>query len=144
MESNFFERKGSHYCAVLLEYEPMISQDENMSYKPVEKREDNFKNLLKEEDWPLFKRLREWRGEVSKKEGVPPYIIFTNKQLAKIAFTRPVSLNALQQIEGVGNVKIWKEDNWHHIVFWKIGRCDGKGIRKWLRNSSCLSNGSIL
>ena len=53
----------------------------------------------------MFKRLREWRGETSKAERVPPYIIFTNMQLAKIAITRPESLNALQGIEGVGNVK---------------------------------------
>ena len=60
---------------------------------------------MTENDWPLFEVLREWRGESSKKEGVPPYIIFTNIQLAKIAVTRPTSLNALQDIEGIGNAK---------------------------------------
>ncbi len=104
-ESSFFTRKNDHYWTVIVEYEhngvgitPTIPSEEKS-------KKDDYKKILGEDDWPLFKALREWRGEKSKDEGVPPYIIFTNMQLAKISITRPVSLNALQQIEGIGNAK---------------------------------------
>jgi ATP-dependent DNA helicase RecQ len=75
------------------------------------KKDEKYKEILTENDWPIFKRLKEWRAEKCKKEGVPPYIVFTNLQLAKIAATRPTSLNAIQQIEGIGNSKREKYGN---------------------------------
>ena len=45
---------------------------------------------------------------MSKKEGIPPYIICNNVQLARIVVKRPSSLNALQEIEGIGKSKIEK------------------------------------
>ncbi|MEO1610446.1 MAG: HRDC domain-containing protein, partial [Pseudomonadota bacterium] len=38
-------------------------------------------------------------------EGVPPYVICTNKELAAIAARRPQTLAALMQIEGFGKAK---------------------------------------
>jgi superfamily II DNA helicase RecQ len=38
---------------------------------------------------PLFNQLREWRRERCKRDGVPPYIVCTNKQLAQMAVQRP-------------------------------------------------------
>lgn len=61
-----------------------------------EKKEEGYKTILTDADWPLFKMLKEWRGEESKKEGVPSYIICNNMQLARISVMRPTSLNALQ------------------------------------------------
>jgi superfamily II DNA helicase RecQ len=104
-EGYFFERKDDQYWTIILEYAG-VSDSPALSYaKKGVKRDERYKELLNETDWPIFNRLREWRAEQSKKEGVPPYIIFTNIQLAHIAVTRPESLNALQEIEGVGNSK---------------------------------------
>ncbi|MGB7000854.1 MAG: HRDC domain-containing protein [Halobacteriota archaeon] len=64
--------------------------------------------MLTERDWPLFNVLREWRAERCKEGGIPPYVICTNLQLAKMTVTRPSSLNALQGIEGIGKSKIEK------------------------------------
>jgi superfamily II DNA helicase RecQ len=104
-ESQFFERKNCQFWTVIVEYVPTTVSGGVVSQKTAAKKEENYKEILTETDWPLFKRLKEWREETSKAEGVPPYIVFTNLQLAKIAVTRPESLNSLQQIEGVGNVK---------------------------------------
>ena len=104
-ESHFFERKNDYFWTVIIEYTAVSPSSRSVSGKTEPKREEEYKALLTENDWPLFKVLREWRGETSKKEGVPPYIIFTNMQLAKIAVTRPKSLNALQEIEGIGTAK---------------------------------------
>jgi superfamily II DNA helicase RecQ len=78
--------------------------------------------LLSENDWPLFKVLREWRGELSKKEGIPPYIICTNIKLAKLAVMRPSSLNGLQEIDEYwqGNIKLFKTLDLFYVIkiFW--------------------------
>ena len=103
--SHFFARKNDYFWTVIVEYKMICTSSPAIPGKIETKRDERYKEILTENDWPLFNRLREWRGEVSKKEGVPPYIIFTNIQLAKIAVTQPGSLNALQEIEGVGNAK---------------------------------------
>ena len=104
-ESYFYERKNDHYWTVVVHYKFAAASSPAIPGKSRQKRDEKYKELLTENDWPLFKRLKEWRGEVSKKQGVPPYIIFNNVQLAKIAVTRPKSLNAIQEIEGIGNAK---------------------------------------
>ena len=57
---------------------------------------------------PLFNTLRQWRNEKSKKDGVPPYIILNNKQLAEISQRRPQSKYDLMKVEGIGKAKVEK------------------------------------
>jgi superfamily II DNA helicase RecQ len=107
-ESHFFERKSEYFWTVLVEYRPMaISQMEPVR-KTEKGRDKSYKELLTENDWPLFNVLRERRAERCKEEGIPPYVICTNLQLAKITATRPSSLNALQGIEGIEKSKLEK------------------------------------
>lgn len=56
----------------------------------------------------FFNLFRERRSKKSKKEGVPPYVIFTNNQLASIVKKRPQSLSELSEIEGIGKAKLEK------------------------------------
>ena len=102
-DAQLIQRKTDHYWTILVEYEPSLPG--GTQPLPSKKKKDGYKDLMTEGDWPLFEALREWRGETSRKEGVPSYILFTNVQLAKIATLRPVSLNALQQINGIGKAK---------------------------------------
>lgn len=84
-ESRFFESKGEFFWTVLLEYRASSAPVQvKQGVEKVEKKEDGYKEILSDADWPLFKMLKEWRGEESKKEGVPPYIICNNMQLARI------------------------------------------------------------
>jgi superfamily II DNA helicase RecQ len=104
-KSNFFERQKDFFWTIVVEYKHAGSKSGTYPEKYRIKQDETYKDILSENDWPLFKRLREWRGEVSKAQGIPPYIICRNMQLAKIAVTRPKSLNALQEIKGIGNAK---------------------------------------
>lgn len=56
----------------------------------------------------MFNILREWRSKRSREEGVPPYILFTNKQLVEIVNGKPSSLTDLEKVNGVGSVKVKK------------------------------------
>ncbi len=55
---------------------------------------------------PLFGRLREWRLAVSKEQGVPAYVVFSDATLQAIAAARPASRGELAGIPGVGAVKL--------------------------------------
>ncbi len=56
-------------------------------------------------DRELFERLRAWRLETAKTQGVPPYVIFHDKTLALIAVEKPASEAALRAVPGIGETK---------------------------------------
>lgn len=57
-------------------------------------------------DPQLFERLRQLRRELAEEEGVAPFVIFHDKTLRNIAGHKPVTLAALQEIPGIGEVKV--------------------------------------
>ncbi len=66
---------------------------------------ENFSKNYKVND-KLFDSLREWRREVSIKHGVPAYVIFHDTVLEEIARTKPIDLDDLARIPGVGQSKL--------------------------------------
>jgi superfamily II DNA helicase RecQ len=46
--------------------------------------------------------------EISTKEGIPTYAVFTNEQLAEIARKRPQEMSKLKEVEGVGESRLQK------------------------------------
>jgi superfamily II DNA helicase RecQ len=107
-ESHFFERKNEYFWTVLVEYRTLVTTKTESIRENDAKKVEHYKDMLTDNDWPLFNMLREWRSERSKKEGIPPYIICNNVQLARITVKRPSSLNALLEIEGIGRGKTEK------------------------------------
>ena len=55
---------------------------------------------------PLFERLRSWRAEQAREQGVPAYIVFGDATLRGIAVTRPATIAELGGISGVGEKKL--------------------------------------
>ena len=53
-------------------------------------------------DETLFEALRAWRLEQARAQGVAPFIVFHNRHLRAIAAHRPVTLEALSELKGVG------------------------------------------
>ena len=56
----------------------------------------------------VFEDLRALRRELATKNGVPPYVIFSDKTLIAMANTLPQSFSELLTISGVGEVKLEK------------------------------------
>ncbi len=56
----------------------------------------------------LFSRLREARKLVADQEGLPPYALFTNEQLAEVARRLPRSQGALREVPGIGVARVEK------------------------------------
>ena len=58
-------------------------------------------------DWtPVGERLRAWRRDRAREDGVPPYVVFHDSVLHQIADAKPSSIGELSQIPGVGPAKL--------------------------------------
>ncbi len=58
------------------------------------------------EESALYERLRAWRREKAREEGVPAYVVFHDRVLYAIARAQPRSLAALAEVPGVGPAKL--------------------------------------
>ncbi|PWK59758.1 DNA helicase RecQ [Roseicyclus mahoneyensis] len=71
-------------------------------------RSPQVKMLVSEEDAPLRSALKAKRRALAEGARVPAYVIFTDKTLIEMAETRPVTLDAMARIGGVGATKLEK------------------------------------
>lgn len=90
IREHFFIKDDAPYLAMIVSYSMPTQAPQQASGDS--KRDESWRDMIAEADVPLFNALRDWRNERSKKEGIPPYIIFTNRQLAAIVTARPQSL----------------------------------------------------
>ena len=92
----FFQHEGHPYWSVLIEYEPLLTEEERRPRAPD----------LAEERRHLLTRLQEWRKERAERDGVPVFLVATNAQLLEVAQRAPTTLEALRQINGFGRKKV--------------------------------------
>ncbi|MDP6775696.1 MAG: HRDC domain-containing protein [Candidatus Latescibacteria bacterium] len=108
IRDHFFVKDQSPYLAVVVTYN-LLGLEEGQTARTQQKdrgRREEWREILQEPDWPLFNALRDWRNGQGKEEGVPPYVVCTNRQLAEIAHRRPPSLSKLATTEGLGKAKV--------------------------------------
>lgn len=53
----------------------------------------------------IFERLRALRLEIAKENGIPPYVVFSDKTLKEMAEKLPLDKEAMLEVSGVGEVK---------------------------------------
>jgi superfamily II DNA helicase RecQ len=68
----------------------------------------DYRLLLDEPTFAIFSALREIRKKIAEKEGVPPYAVFTNEELAEMAKLEKRDVASIQKINGIGVKKIEK------------------------------------
>ena len=68
----------------------------------------DYREKLSPEDFAVFDRLRTFRKEIARRDGVPVYAIFTNAQLAEMVVTEVKDEVGLRCIEGVGTERVQK------------------------------------
>ena len=59
-------------------------------------------------DRALFDTLKALRLRIAREQNLPPYVIFHDKTLIAMATRRPLYLDSLAQIPGVGQSKLQK------------------------------------
>jgi superfamily II DNA helicase RecQ len=107
IKSYFFIRNEIPYLTLVIQYYP-LRQELDPKLKPQGMRSEAWRQELTEMDMGLFNILRNWRSERARKEGLPPYVLFTNRQLTQLVKTRPQSLAALSAIESFGQSRVDK------------------------------------
>lgn len=60
------------------------------------------------EEMEIYKELKAYRLEMSRKENIQPYIIYNNKQLEDLIQKMPRTIEQLQKVSGFGEVKTSK------------------------------------
>ena len=65
-------------------------------------------SLVTEKDEPLFINLRQKRKELAVAMNVPSYIVFSDKTLIEMASKKPVTIDEMSLISGVGQKKLLK------------------------------------
>ncbi|KGR81869.1 DNA helicase RecQ [Lysinibacillus odysseyi] len=78
-----------------------------MGKRKVLRRSAPVVKAISDED-PLFEHLRNIRKEISTNEGVPPYVVFSDKTLKELSAKRPTTPEDFLAINGVGANKLEK------------------------------------
>lgn len=99
---HFFVQAGKPELVVVLEYE---DRTEGRRGEAAPRREREPRKELPAAARPVYDRLREWRSLRARQDGVPVYVVFSNRELAAIAVATPATKEALRAIEGVGKGK---------------------------------------
>jgi len=104
IRDHLFIKNDSPYITLIIHCHDSTDKT-SQAAKPVN-TDESWKEILKPHELPLFNTLRTWRAERAKKDGIPPYIICTNRQLAEMVGRRPQSLSGLAEIKGFGKAKV--------------------------------------
>ena len=94
---------GSYWC-FCVEYIDQASKPSSPFPQKKGERID-YKDILSENDFVIFSKIRDLRKELALAESIPVYTICTNDQLAQMVLNQCSSLSSLQQISGFGEAK---------------------------------------
>lgn len=104
VDRQFMQAGTSSAWAVWLSFEPAGEGRP----PPARRGKVDYREVLNEQDFAVFARLRGLRKEMAEREGVPPYNLFTNEQLAELVLRRVGSAAAMREIPGVGEARTEK------------------------------------
>jgi superfamily II DNA helicase RecQ len=68
----------------------------------------DYRQVLGEEEFVRFAKLRELRKTIAQQEAIPAYAIFTDEELAGIAQLADISVTSIQTVKGIGEKKAQK------------------------------------
>jgi ATP-dependent DNA helicase RecQ len=100
---HFFMHEKIPYLTVLLAYRLITDDERRKRIRRVDPRMD-----LDDQEKAVYDALRTWRATRARQEGIPPYMIANNKQLAKMIKLGATTKSALAKVDGIGDVKIVK------------------------------------
>lgn len=85
-----------------------IDTEQNIQKSFPLKEKVDYKNVLDENTFAQFSKLREVRKKMAQDDAVPAYAVFTNEELAEIAKLEELNEKALLTINGIGEKRIEK------------------------------------
>lgn len=98
---HFFHQENVPHLLLIVHYRPYREPGTGRARSG----ESGIRQELSELDRALFDKLRAWRNARAMADGIPPFVILTNRNLGEIARRRPQSLTDLCKINGIGDAK---------------------------------------
>jgi superfamily II DNA helicase RecQ len=85
---------------------PSAAGATDATVRRAEGRKVDYREVLSPAEFTVYDRLRQLRKQLAEAEGLPPYAVFTNEQLAAMVQQRVLNQQALGAIDGVGEGRI--------------------------------------
>ncbi len=121
IKKSLVTQEDQSYWSFLIEYvEKEINAERSVKYTG--KATIDYKDLLSEEDFTKYVRLKELRKELSEKNKIAVYNVFNNAQLAEMITAKAKTKADLSKISGVGDSKLEKFGEDFLKVLVKINR----------------------
>lgn len=103
--NHFFIHEKTPYLTLIVSYRDVAVDERRKTAAPGRPERKDHREDLDEPEKKAYDALRVWRVVRAKQDGVPPYIVATNGQLAKFVRVRADSKTALMKADGFGEVK---------------------------------------
>ncbi|MCC6460425.1 MAG: HRDC domain-containing protein [Saprospiraceae bacterium] len=68
----------------------------------------DYKQVLDEDTFRRFSKMREIRKKIAVEEAIPPYVVFTDEEMATMAKMEVLNLATLKTVKGIGEKKVEK------------------------------------
>jgi ATP-dependent DNA helicase RecQ len=98
---HFFIHENTPYLTVLIAYRLLAAEEK----RKLDRRQDP-RSELDDREKKAYDALRAWRSVRARQDGIPAYMIATNKQLAQMIKLGATDRAALSRVQGVGEAKI--------------------------------------
>ena len=99
---------GQYPVVRLGERAEIVASDERLFMRTIREERPAVRTMpdrLDEEQEELFQKLRRLRAQVARVQGVPAYVVFSDKTLRELAVVRPASMEEFQAVSGVGDAR---------------------------------------
>lgn len=108
IEQRFYQNEKGAYWSFCVRY--LNSNTGSYQQQPTKQKID-YKELLNENEFAIFSKLRECRKIIAANDAVPAYAVFTDEELAGIARLPVIEVGKLISVKGIGDKKVEKYGN---------------------------------
>lgn len=134
MREHFFQVDGRPFLLCVVTHEPVVRAEPAHRESGVQAATTSAARPVRDElgdldeaQRALFEKCRAWRACVAHDEGVPAYVVLTNRQLVAIVRARPASRAALARVAGVGERKVERHGGDLLALLWPAGEVADDG-----------------
>lgn len=103
LERQFIADGAASFWAVCVSW---VEADAATAQDPARRGRVDYREVLAADEFALYDRLRALRKQLADAEGLPPFAVFTNEQLADMVRQRVATVAALETIAGVGEARL--------------------------------------
>ena len=107
IEKSIVVNDGNSYWSFCITY-LQTAVKENVLTIGERRNKTDYKNILSEEDFAKFSKLRICRKQLAERDAIPAYAVFTDAELAEIAKLPTCTLGEIRKISGIGEKKVEK------------------------------------